>query len=128
MHDLTVELLAAALHEPHVDLLRQVLVVLGADRTAHVLQDTLAYEATGGMLTHDGTRRRTPGGTFFQLLRKHLTARQRYRLFHEGAAPALTQPHAQPQALTWDEVHTITETLVTHPAGEARTMKLTLIG
>jgi len=30
--------------------------------------------------------------------------------------------------LTWDEVPTITQTLATHPAGEARTMKLTLIG
>jgi len=86
MDPLTVDQPAATLHEPNVDLLRQVLTVLGADRTAQVLQETLAYEAAGGMLTNDGTRRRTPGGTFFQLLRKHLTARQRYLLFHHVAA------------------------------------------
>ena len=129
MDTLTVDQLAAALQEPNVDLLHQVLALLGPDRTAQVLQETLAYEATGGMRTHDGTRRRTPGGTFCQLLRKHLTARQRYQLFHHVAAQAPTQrTPPPPQTLTWDEVHTITQTLATHPAGEARTMKLTLIG
>ena len=105
--------------------------MLGPDYTAQLLAQTLEVEAQGGMLVRNGSRRRTPGGVFFQLVRQQATRSQRDYLFPravpqppQGQAPA----QAQPQALTWDEVHTITQTLATHPAGEARTMKLTLIG
>jgi hypothetical protein len=37
-----------------------------------LLEDTLAIEAAGGMLTLDGSRRRTPGGTYFRLMRERL--------------------------------------------------------
>jgi PHAX RNA-binding domain len=131
MNDLTVDQLAAALHEPNVDLLRQVLVVLGPDHTAQLLAQTLEVEAAGGMMIVNGTRRRTPGGVFFHLVQQQVTRSQRDYLFPraapqppQGPAPA----QAPPQALTWDEVHIITQTLATHPAGEARTMKVTLIG
>ena len=127
MDALTVDQLAAALQEPNVDLLRQVLTVLGPDHTAQLLTQTLAIEAAGGMLNVNGTRRRTPGGVFFQLVRQQATCSQRDSLFPRAPGqPSQGQAPAQP--LTWDEVHTITETLATHPAGEARTMKLTLIG
>jgi hypothetical protein len=133
MDTLTVDQLAAALQEPNVDLLRQVLVVLGPDHTAQLLAQTLEIEAQGGMMIMNGTRRRTPGGVFFQLVRQQATRSQRDYLFPRAPGqPSQRQvsahSHAQPQALTWDEVHTITETLATHPAGEARTMKVTLIG
>ena len=133
MDPVTVDQLAAALQEPNVDLLRQVLTVLGPDHTAQLLAQTLEIEAAGGMLIMNGKRRRTPGGVFFQLVRQQATRSQRDYLFPraEGQpaqkqAPA--QPHAQPQALTWAEVQMIAQTLATQPAGEARTMKLTLIG
>ena len=61
---LTVDHLAAALQEPKVHLLRQVLRTLGAERCAALLADTLTCEANGGLLTKDGTRRRTPGDRF----------------------------------------------------------------
>ena len=141
MDHLTVATLVQTLQEPNTDLLTQVLRVLGQDRCAAILADTLTCEASGGMLTKDGTRRRTPGGVFFQLVRERATPQERRRLFPWTAAPRGKGPpqqqaqgqspqHAQgqPPALTWDEVPTITQTLATHPAGEARTMKLTLIG
>ena|SRR6516225_5278311 len=89
MDELTVEKLADLLQEPNVPLLRQVLRTLGQDRCAAILADTLTCEANGGMLTKDGTRRRTPGGVFFQLVRERLTPQERRRLFpirHRSAA------------------------------------------
>src|SRR6516162_2099726 len=141
MDTVTVDTLAATLQEPKRPLLAPVLRVLGQARCGAILANTLTCEASGGMLTKDGTRRRTPGGVFFQLVRERATKHERRRLFPPPAAPRGTghpqqqaqgqspQPsQGQPPALTWDEVQPITQTLATHPAGEARTMKLTLIG
>jgi hypothetical protein len=128
MDPLTVEQLAEVLQEPNVPLLGQVLRTLGPDRTRAVLTETLQCEANGGMLTTDGTRRRTPGGTFFQLVRQQASPHERRRLFPRPAPQPSQGPPPAARALTWEEVHTLTQTLATHPAGEARTMKLTLIG
>jgi hypothetical protein len=131
MDSLTVDHLADVLQEPNRPLLRHVLRVLGPDRTAALLAETLQREAAGGMLTADGTRRRTPGGTFFQLVKAQASPKERWRLFPRPTPPhphAPVQPQGLPQSLTWDEVPTIIQTLATAPAGEARTMKLTLIG
>jgi hypothetical protein len=129
MDTLTVEQLAEILHEPKVPLLRQVLRTLGQDRCAAILADTLACEARGGMRTKDGTRRRTPGGVFFQLVKERVTPKERQRLFY-SPRPGQPQPPvpapapAQPQPPTWEEVRALVQTL---PQGEA-TVKLTLIG
>jgi len=132
MDVLTVDTLAQALQEPNRPLLTQVLRVLGQDRCVAILADTLTCEANGGMLTKDGTRRRTPGGVFFQLVRERVTAQERRRLFPRPAAQeGQGQPQKPPQALavlTWDEARSLMQTLATAPPGEARTMKLTLIG
>src|ERR1700704_1220866 len=129
MDALTVDTLAEVLQEPKRSLLMKVLRTFGVDRTTAILADTLTCEANGGMLTKDGTRRRTPGGVFFQLVRERATTQERGRLFprlapQHGQGP----PQGQPPALTWEDVQTITQTLATEPPGEARTMKLTLIG
>ena len=129
MDALTVEQLAEILQEPKVPLLRQVLRTLGQDRCAAILADTLACEAHGGMLTQDGTRRRTPGGVFFQLVKDRATRQERHRLFYSPThghpkPPAPVQAHAQPQVPTWEEVQALAQPL---PQGEA-TVKLTLIG
>lgn len=129
MDALTADILAEALQEPNRPLLTKVLRTVGEDRCRALLADTLQCEANGGMLTRDGTRRRTPGGVFFQLVKNHVTPQERRRLFPR---PTPQQSSAQTpdklQVLTWTEVQTILETLTTYPAGEARTMKLTLIG
>jgi len=70
MEPLTVDQLAAVLQEPNVELLRQVLAVLGPAHTAQLLAQTLDVEAAGGLLVTNGTRRRTPGGVFFHLVRQ----------------------------------------------------------
>lgn len=136
MDALTVDKLAAVLREPKIALLTKVLRTLGVDRTTAILTDTLQREAAGGMLTKDRTRRRTPGGVFFQLVREQASPKERRRLFpHHTPQPQgqaqqqiQGQAHAPAQVLTWDAVPTIIQTLATAPAGEARTMKVTLIG
>jgi len=129
MDVLTVDKLAEVLQEPNIDLLTQVLRILGPDGTTALLTDTLQCEANGGMWTKDGTRRRTPGGVFFQRVKEQATRQERRRLFPQLAPqPGRHQPQGQPTVLTWDEVQTLTQTLTTAPTGEARTMKLTLIG
>jgi Phosphorylated adapter RNA export protein, RNA-binding domain len=121
MDTLTVEKLMQVLQEPNRPLLTLVLRTLGQDRTRAVLIATLHCEAQGGMLTKDGSRRRTPGGIFFQLVKERTTPQERQRLF---LRPIAQKKHAQPQAPTWDEVQAIVTTL---PQGEA-TVTLTLIG
>src|SRR5215470_9164113 len=133
MDTVTVDTLAEALQEPKRALLVKVLRTLGQDRCAAIFADTLQCEANGGTLTKDGTRRRTPGGVFFQLVKERATRQERRRLFPQLAPqPRQGQPQRQPQdqppALTWDEARNLMQTLATEPAGEARTMKLTLIG
>ena len=81
MDTFTGETLAEILQEPKVSLLRRVLQTLGQDRCAAILADTLTDEASGGMLTRDGTRRRTPPGVFFQRVRERATPQERRRLF-----------------------------------------------
>jgi hypothetical protein len=46
-----------------------------------MLADTLTIEGNGGMLTKAGHRRRTPGGTFFALVKQQCTRRERHALF-----------------------------------------------
>ena len=137
MDEVTVDTLAEALQEPKRALLLKVLRTVGQARCAAILADMLQCEAHGGMLTKDGPRRRTPGGVFFQLVKERATRQERRRLFPQpapqhGQVQPRRQPQGQPQrpptALTWDEARSLMQTLTTEPAGEARTMKLTLIG
>ena len=128
MDVLTVDTLAEVLQEPNRPLLTQVLRTLGQDRTRAVLTATLQCEAAGGMRTKAGDRRRTPGGVFFQLVKQHATPRERHRLFPRPAPPHGQGQPQTPTALTWEEASTLIQTLALEPPGEARTMKLTLIG
>jgi hypothetical protein len=135
MEALTVDHLAETLQEPKKSLLAAVLKHLGQERTAAVLADTLQREASGGMLTKDGTRRRSPGGTFFTLVKEQLPAKERWKFFHPQAPPRRgpRQPHKQPQrqapaVLSWVDVEATIQELAQFEPGEARTMKLTLIG
>src|SRR5689334_25261864 len=105
MDTVTVDTVAEALQEPKRALLTQVVRTLGMDRTAAILAETLTCEANGGMLIKDGTRRRTPGGVFFQLVKERATPQERRRLFPRPAPqPGQGQPQRQPTALTWDQV------------------------
>ena len=61
--------------------IRLALLLLGPVRVQALVEKALSIEESGGMLTSDGTRRRTVGGVFFHLLKKACTPGQREQLF-----------------------------------------------
>jgi hypothetical protein len=67
--------------EPRATILRAV-ERLGADATLALLQEAQAVEAGGGMWLGDGSRRRTPGGVFFYLLRQRAEKPDRLAIFY----------------------------------------------
>lgn len=101
---------------------RRVVQALGAGRAHAFLAEALALEAAGGELLPDGSRRRTPGGVFFRLVRRGTTAKERGAIFLP-AAPAL--PAAPPY--TWEEYAALGPAL-RDGAGEATRVKITVIG
>jgi hypothetical protein len=84
--------LAAALGETAptaLGQLRRIVQTLGPERVRHVLAQAQAQEAAGGLMLPDGSRRRTPGGVFFRLVRDQSTPAQRRRIWRRsGKAPA----------------------------------------
>src|SRR5712672_296554 len=55
----------------------KVVALLGRTTCLDLLHKTQEIEATGGMMTSDGTRRRTSGGVWFYLTRGMMTPEQR---------------------------------------------------
>jgi hypothetical protein len=141
--------LATQLNEPNRRLLRQIILVVGLDRAQALFEQTLTIEAAGGQMTRDGLRRKTPGGVFISLARAQAVDKaERRRLLdlgspkkrptHERTQGAATLPPppadgasvAPPPpvpAPTWDEAKQLV-TEVLQVIGEAKTVKLTLIG
>jgi hypothetical protein len=74
--------------------------VLGGKRTIELAQQALAIEKQGGMMTSDGTRRRTIGGVFFKLLKRQCTDEQFTRIFarERKRQPQRKQPVAAVQS------------------------------
>ena len=92
MDTLTADMLAETLQEPKKSLLAKVLRTLGQERCQTIFADTLTIESTGGMLTRAGDRRRSPGGTFFHLVRQQCSKQERARLFPYQSAKKPQQP------------------------------------
>ena len=98
---------------------------LGADRALSILEETQQIEAQGGRMLPDGSRRRTPGGVFFALVKDRVSARKRAVIFftpgQKPRAPQAASPQvAAPLPIDLDTIPNTT--------GELRTVKITLIG
>src|SRR4030095_6808801 len=115
MDTLTADTLAEALQEPKKALLAQVLRTLGQERCQALFTEACTMEASGGMLTSAGDRRRTPGGTFFHLVRQQCSRQERARLFPYPSAKHSQQlrPAAAPVPLTIDQWKGLTPMPVT---------------
>jgi hypothetical protein len=61
--------------------LERCILVLGEATVDELLRETEQIEQDGGMLTQDGTRRRTKGGVFLYLARQRATPEQRAIIF-----------------------------------------------
>ncbi|KAH9369877.1 hypothetical protein HPB48_013882 [Haemaphysalis longicornis] len=81
--------MARRLQEPKVELLERAVTILGIPQCRKFLGMAEDIEASGGLLTlarrlsPDKSRRRTPGGVFFYLLRVHVPRRQMQLIFAE---------------------------------------------
>ncbi|XP_056121555.1 phosphorylated adapter RNA export protein [Rhinichthys klamathensis goyatoka] len=61
--------IAHRLMEPKKDLMERVVRVIGKKKAIELLSETATIEQTGGLYTVDGSRRRTPGGVYLNLLK-----------------------------------------------------------
>ncbi|MBN1680149.1 MAG: hypothetical protein JW966_07645 [Anaerolineae bacterium] len=61
--------------------IRDTVRLCGVAFARSVLEETIAVEEAGGMVTQDGSRRRTPGGVFFYLARGRMALSLKYRIF-----------------------------------------------
>ena len=61
-----------ALDEQNIRLLREAIVAIGAKAAKRLLKRVVETQRDGGLATADGSRKRTPGGVFFHLLRDEM--------------------------------------------------------
>ncbi len=142
-------------HPPAILQIRRIVEQIGMEAAYACLQKALAVEAEGGMLTADNKQRRTPGGTYFYIVRGQLTPEQRRILWprtkraQRPSHPPTTKPAAAAKALSpvmsarpssrqpkpprtytilpWDERETLA-TPALEKQGAAATVKISLVG
>ena len=128
-----VDEISRQLTEPNRRLIRRIVIVVGVERAQALLQQALAIEAAGGQQTRDGTRRKTPGGVFISLARAQAVSTQERQKLLDNSKPKSVQPAPALvdtpalAPLTWDEVTQLIAQVL-QSVGEAKTVKLTLIG
>jgi PHAX RNA-binding domain-containing protein len=61
--------------------IRRIVQTLGSERALQLLEQARTVEAQGGLPVVDGSRRRTPGGVFFRLVREQTTPAERSRIW-----------------------------------------------
>ncbi|NJN97952.1 MAG: hypothetical protein HC875_29690 [Anaerolineales bacterium] len=112
-------------HTP-IKTIERIVKVLGEERALALLDETLKIEADGGMLTEDGSQRRTPGGVFFRLVKAGTTGQERGLIFLPKQQPAA--PKAKPQPLNPEEWLAVSNEALKLTKGEISKVKITVIG
>ncbi len=116
--------IAAALNETAetpVQQISQILEHMGADFVQELLAEVEKIEADGGLLTDDGSRRRTKGGVFFYLAKGKMPADARQQVF-----PNFGQ---RGKVVEWDERQEYVQKLIdADNHGEMRYVTITLHG
>ena len=69
------------LHESQRQMIAQAMRVLGQERGMTLLTEALLIEHHGGMWIEDGSRRRSPGGTFLHLCKERSSLEERRQIF-----------------------------------------------
>ncbi len=133
--------IAAALGETErqpIEQIARVVERLGPERARAFLVRVREIEAEGSRMLPDGSRRRTPGGLFFLLLRRSADVSRRDKvyifpqLFQQKKARAAAEDSAgaAPASVTWtDETYrTLAQQLQQDSSGRLTTVKITVIG
>ncbi|MEO8611415.1 MAG: phosphorylated adapter RNA export RNA-binding domain-containing protein [Chloroflexota bacterium] len=121
--------IADLLNETEKQSRRQIVLVIkdmGLEFAQAILQETLGIEAQGGMMLPDGSRRRTPGGVFFKLVRNRVPPKVRYQIFRPQNAN-LPSPSQPTTSFAWADRQQIATPLREAP-GTATTVKAVLVG
>ncbi len=113
-----------------INQIRRIVQRLGPEAALAVLEETKQIEAQGGLMLPDGSRRRTPGGVFFFLVRQRISPEDRAVIFPgwpkrskpEAPRASTATPAAQPAAPV------VPPETLPNLSGEVRTVKITLIG
>ncbi len=110
---------------------------LGVERARVFFSQVQDIEAGGGRMLPDSSRRRTPGGLFFLLVRQNADVSRRDKVyifpqfFQQKKPRAATGDNAvaAPASVVWtdDIYHALTQQLQQEP-GRATTVKITVIG
>ena len=77
--------------------IKRILQTIGEERALALLKQALEIEEQGGLMLPDGSRRHTPGGVFFRLVKEQMTPEERRQVwFYQGRAKAAqpTEPSA----------------------------------
>lgn len=125
---LTPRHLAQTLQEPNTPLLARILKAFGPERCTQFLAETLTILQAGGMPTRDGTRIRTPGGTFLRLCKDACGGPERHQLFWSEQRPkdAASRAHRAPKTPTVPFTFTLTIWRGLTPMQTTATLKLVL--
>lgn len=75
--------LAEKLQEDNIELLRRAVCFAGQRFCQTIYERTMEIEASGGLYTKSGERRRTPGGVFFKTLKEELAPDCAQMIFEE---------------------------------------------
>lgn len=124
----TIKKITEALDETEpepIKTIERLVKVLGEERALALLDETLKIETEGGMLTADGSQRRTKGGVFFRLTKTKTTGRERGLIFIPKQPPA---PKAKPQPLSPEEWLAVSNEALKLGKGEISKVKITVIG
>ncbi len=106
--------------------IERIVKCLGAEAALAFLRETLEVEASGGMMLRDGSRRRTPGGAFFYLVKGRISRRDRTAIWpHFAQRAGKKKQEVEPP--TWEEILTLVPEAMKEK-GETTTVKITLIG
>ncbi|XP_029351253.1 phosphorylated adapter RNA export protein [Echeneis naucrates] len=83
--DKVIDEIAHRLQEPKKELIERVVKVIGKKKAIELLGETATLEENGGVYTMDGSRRRTPGGVYLNLLKNmpSITKAQIREIFFE---------------------------------------------
>lgn len=106
---------------------KQILLMVAAcgfDFVRTLVEETVAIEEQGGLIVADGTRRRTPGGTFFYLARYRMSIAMRELIFWKQGHYPLNFPGLP---FHWKERAPIIERLLAGK-GEATSVRIKIIG
>jgi hypothetical protein len=132
--------IAGTLNEPQYQLVYRTVKAVGPERALAFLEEVQGVETAGGMLTSDGSRRRSPGGVFFYLVRGKVSPEERKIIWpwwkgtgqpgeSRPPRPARPAPPLTPELppVAWADRASLVEEALKQK-GEVQTVKMTLIG